>query len=623
MKYFKTRLLLFTLSLIPLFLSAQVWQQNNIEYGFQYKGIKTTKALLIPTVQTTAAQGRDTGSIYYRLADSSIYVWTGSQWRTLGGGGGSSYVAGVGIKIDGSTIRWADTINVDHTIDLTSGKTLYFRGGTTTDYTRVAFNNGFHVLSQNTSTGAYSEMFSNSTLTKMRHYNGTTTVDIAAYGGYGNMNTFNSSRNTNVNVYPEYWQYKTDDKGFPTIGGMEMNGTTDSITIKNITGSAKDIFSFYPTYTRSYKLLKYNTYDSSSYDDNTLIPKAYLNQRLSAFSSGGITYHLINGATNLGSGSQVFKDTSSNKINLRSLTAGWGLDVTQNTDDIEYKADTAQLATSTAVRDTAQALRYIISGESVAWGTRAQRLALGTVTTGRRFFQTDGKEGEYIYNQNQWVYQPSAEQVLHNVEFTSTVQAASVFTVDNSGTGGSAGSFSNYRTDSSAVAGIYPLVTQAASSQARLYANYPDAALDVGIVTWREYIVRLSHRNDGTDNFYVQLGHIDSSASGVYSFIYTPDYGNQWVVLDRANDGTARRYATGVAVDTAVYQSLGIKRYSNDSTQYYINDVYVYTQVNGIASNNKNDGVNAAGIIIRKTAGSNTRSLFVDRISYILLRRKQ
>lgn len=87
------RKLFFLLLLIPFFAQSQVWQQNNLEYGHQFKGLKTTRAFLFPLVQTTAAQGRDTGATYYRLADSSLYIYTGSQWiQVTGGGGGSGTV---------------------------------------------------------------------------------------------------------------------------------------------------------------------------------------------------------------------------------------------------------------------------------------------------------------------------------------------------------------------------------------------------------------------------------------------------------------------------------------------------------------------------------------------------
>jgi hypothetical protein len=52
---------------------------------YQWIGGKFNSNLNIPKV--TATTGRDTGGIRYSLADSSMYVWTGSQWRQVGGGG--------------------------------------------------------------------------------------------------------------------------------------------------------------------------------------------------------------------------------------------------------------------------------------------------------------------------------------------------------------------------------------------------------------------------------------------------------------------------------------------------------------------------------------------------------
>jgi hypothetical protein len=51
---------------------------------YQWSGGKFNTNLNIPKV--TATTGRDTGGIRYALADSSVYVWTGSQWRTVGQG---------------------------------------------------------------------------------------------------------------------------------------------------------------------------------------------------------------------------------------------------------------------------------------------------------------------------------------------------------------------------------------------------------------------------------------------------------------------------------------------------------------------------------------------------------
>ena len=51
---------------------------------YQWSGGKFNTNLNIPKV--TATTGRDTGAIRYALADSSMYIWTGSQWRAVGGG---------------------------------------------------------------------------------------------------------------------------------------------------------------------------------------------------------------------------------------------------------------------------------------------------------------------------------------------------------------------------------------------------------------------------------------------------------------------------------------------------------------------------------------------------------
>jgi hypothetical protein len=50
---------------------------------YQWSGGKFNTNLNIPKV--TATTGRDTGAIRYALADSSMYIWTGSQWRQVGG----------------------------------------------------------------------------------------------------------------------------------------------------------------------------------------------------------------------------------------------------------------------------------------------------------------------------------------------------------------------------------------------------------------------------------------------------------------------------------------------------------------------------------------------------------
>lgn len=49
---------------------------------YQWLGGKFNNNLNIPKIAATT--GRDTGGIRYNLTDSSMYIWTGSQWRAVG-----------------------------------------------------------------------------------------------------------------------------------------------------------------------------------------------------------------------------------------------------------------------------------------------------------------------------------------------------------------------------------------------------------------------------------------------------------------------------------------------------------------------------------------------------------
>jgi hypothetical protein len=57
---------------------------TNFSNWYQWSGGKFINNLNIPKL--TATSGRDTGGIRYALADSSVYVWSGSQWRRVGQG---------------------------------------------------------------------------------------------------------------------------------------------------------------------------------------------------------------------------------------------------------------------------------------------------------------------------------------------------------------------------------------------------------------------------------------------------------------------------------------------------------------------------------------------------------
>ena len=79
---------------------------------YQWSGGKFNTNLNIPKV--TATTGRDTGGIRYALADSSVYVWTGSQWRQIGG---ATITASNGLTKTGNNIKLGGTLTENTTID--------------------------------------------------------------------------------------------------------------------------------------------------------------------------------------------------------------------------------------------------------------------------------------------------------------------------------------------------------------------------------------------------------------------------------------------------------------------------------------------------------------------------
>lgn len=99
-----------------------------------FRSVQGTSHVGIPRVAVLPLFGKPGGIIYLTATpDSGLYVRhnTGTYWIKVGpGSGGVGYMAGNGIKFDGSTIRWADTIPAT-TVELTG--TLRIKGDGTVD----------------------------------------------------------------------------------------------------------------------------------------------------------------------------------------------------------------------------------------------------------------------------------------------------------------------------------------------------------------------------------------------------------------------------------------------------------------------------------------------------------
>ena len=60
-------------------------QYNYVGNWYNWQGGKFINNLNLP--KSAASTGKDTGAIYYKLSDSSLYIYTGSQWVKVGGSG--------------------------------------------------------------------------------------------------------------------------------------------------------------------------------------------------------------------------------------------------------------------------------------------------------------------------------------------------------------------------------------------------------------------------------------------------------------------------------------------------------------------------------------------------------
>lgn len=76
-------------------------------YSWQSGWFKTN--LNIP--KSAATTGRDTGAIYYKLSDSSLYTWTGSQWRLVSGSGGGSQTLQQTTDLGNKTTNSIEVVN--------------------------------------------------------------------------------------------------------------------------------------------------------------------------------------------------------------------------------------------------------------------------------------------------------------------------------------------------------------------------------------------------------------------------------------------------------------------------------------------------------------------------------
>jgi len=88
---------------------------TNFNNYYKWRGGAFDSTLLIPNIP--ASIGRRPGAVYYKSADSSIYSWTGSQWRKVGESAAS----------DTATVVKAYVTNAE-AVTITKGQVVYIFG---------------------------------------------------------------------------------------------------------------------------------------------------------------------------------------------------------------------------------------------------------------------------------------------------------------------------------------------------------------------------------------------------------------------------------------------------------------------------------------------------------------
>ena len=150
----KKVILIVLVSLVATFVKAQT--ESAFPIGTKEGAARVLGALYVdslfyfPKRQPRTARLRDTGSTYYKISDSSLYTWTGSQWLKSGGSGtGVTDGNKTDITVSGIGTVWSINNNVvtDAKLRQSSGVSLIGRSANSTGNVAdiVASTNG-HVL---------------------------------------------------------------------------------------------------------------------------------------------------------------------------------------------------------------------------------------------------------------------------------------------------------------------------------------------------------------------------------------------------------------------------------------------------------------------------------------------
>jgi hypothetical protein len=175
---------------------------------YQWSGGKFNTNLNIPKV--TAITGRDTGAIRYALADSSMYIWTGSQWRAVGGGAIPTLQQ---VTTAGNTTT--DSLNIKTPLGKTavSITSLDFAGAENTSG-EIIFRNTFDSSRLKINELGFDKYFTPTSLSKQIRFNN-------IRDQYSQINFPDTTGNLSVGVAANGTTYMAGTNGITNIGNTD------------------------------------------------------------------------------------------------------------------------------------------------------------------------------------------------------------------------------------------------------------------------------------------------------------------------------------------------------------------------------------------------------------------
>jgi hypothetical protein len=531
---------------------------------YQWSGGKFNTNLNIPKV--TATTGRDTGGIRYALADSSVYIWTGSQWRKVGQGTDTTSLSNrIDLRVkytdtaamlspylrsnvaaatyqpignyDTATVVKAYVTNAE-AVTITKGQVVYIFGASG-DRASVK-------LAKNTS-----DTFSSKTLGIVR-------ADIAA-GQAGWITTQGQVSGINLSAYsPGDILWLDSVAGGFTKNKPQAPYHSVFVGVVERANAGNGLIYVKPQNGQELGEL-HDTKITSPTNNQVLAYTAATDIWENKSVTTALGYTPLNGGANLsGTGVAIFKDTSSNKLNFKRLKAGTGITVTDNTDSVTVATDSA------------------------AWQS-----------VSKSYYEVSDFLGG-LFNSNQ--------QIQNTTFYPANISGAS------HSVGTDADAFGSVQ--------LSTLTSSSASPGIGSGGNNTILNTETLIFTARVKIPTLS---DGTQSYHIQIGYADGYTTNLTNaMMFTYDsQGTQtgsstspnWQTSTQSGGvRTFNQNHTGVAVGTG-WTVLRIEATSS-SVVFKVGGVTVATHTTNIPSTYM-----GSFVALRKTAGVTARTILLDYIT--------